>query len=52
MESESEEQGSDWSDLRDCSVQLEKENPQAIISSPVLVFGVARRDINWKKQGS
>jgi hypothetical protein len=47
MESESEEQqGSDWSDLRDCSVQLEKENPQAIISSAVLVFGVARRDIN------
>ena len=46
MESESEEQGSDWSDLRDCSVQLEKENPQAMISSAVLVFGVARRDIN------
>ncbi len=46
MESESEEQGADWSDLRDCSVQLEKENPQAIISSAVLVFGVARRDIN------
>jgi hypothetical protein len=32
MESESEEQGADWSDLRDCSVQLEKENPQEIIS--------------------
>jgi hypothetical protein len=46
MQSESEEQGADWSDLRDCSVQLEKENPQA---NPV--FGVARDNITKTKQG-